>query len=181
MIPSATTTRHPQASQRHGTTAIRTMITISRHPDGAKAYRLTSELQLPAPRDRVFTFFSDATNLESITPPWMSFRVQTPRPIEMRAGTRIDYKLRVHGLPLRWRSNISVWEPPERFVDEQEIGPYRFWRHEHAFEETDDGTLVRDTVEYAVPLGAITHVLLVKRDLKRIFEFRREKLCAMFS
>ena len=156
------------------------MIAIAKHPDEARLYRLTCEQRLPAPRDEVFAFFSDAANLESITPPWMHFRVETPQPIQMAAGSLIEYKLRVRGFPMRWRSRISLWEPPRRFVDEQEFGPYRSWRHEHSFEEIDVGTLVLDTVDYAVPLGAIIHSLFVKRELKQIFEFRLDRLSEVF-
>jgi ligand-binding SRPBCC domain-containing protein len=129
----------------------------------------------------VFDFFADAFRLEAITPPWLHFRVLTPRPIKMGVGLRIDYRLRLHGWPIRWQSQISTWNPPYEFVDEQVRGPYRYWHHRHAFEEVAEGTLVRDEVHYAVPLGRIMHPLLVRRDLIRIFEFRGEAIGRWYS
>lgn len=145
-----------------------------------KGYRLTTELLVAEPRSEVFAFFADAFQLETITPPWLNFSVQTPRPIEMRAGVEIDYRLRLHALPIRWRSRISEWEPPLRFVDEQVRGPYTHWHHLHTFEETAEGTLVSDIVHYQVPLSFIAHPLLVRRDLTRIFQYRRETMRKKF-
>lgn len=141
---------------------------------------LESEVWLPRPRAEVFAFFADAFNLQEITPPFLRFRVVTPRPVEMRVGAIIDYRLRVRGLPMRWRSEITAWDPPHRFVDEQVIGPYRLWRHEHTFEERDGGTLCRDRVEYAVPLDPLVHRLLVRPDVERIFAFRAHRLRECF-
>ena len=135
---------------------------------------------LPFPRERVFEFFARAENLELLTPPWLSFRILTPQPIRMGAGTLIDYRLRLHGIPLRWRSEITVWEPPHRFVDEQRRGPYRLWRHEHRFTEVDGGTRVDDWVRYAVLGGTLIDKLLVAPDVRRIFDFREERLRAFF-
>ncbi|MFZ5787076.1 MAG: SRPBCC family protein, partial [Acidobacteriota bacterium] len=137
---------------------------------------LTSELVLPRPREEVFPFFADARNLERITPPWLRFRILTPGPIGMREGALIDYRLRIHGVPVRWRTRIAAWEPPFRFVDEQVRGPYRSWVHEHLFDAVDGGTLCRDRVEYAVPGGAVVARLLVRPDTERIFAYRREVL-----
>jgi ligand-binding SRPBCC domain-containing protein len=137
-------------------------------------HTLTAELWLPQSREAVFSFFADASNLEAITPPWLKFAVITPAPIAMKAGTIIDYQLRVRGLPLRWRSSITFWEPPHRFDDLQTRGPYRQWHHTHIFEEKDGGTLCRDFVRYAVPGGRFINWLLVRRDLARIFAYRRE-------
>jgi ligand-binding SRPBCC domain-containing protein len=138
---------------------------------------LSREQHLPAAPDEVFPFFGDARNLEAITPPWLGFRVVTPEPIAMAPGTLIEYRLKLHGLPLRWRTTIAVWDPPRRFVDVQLSGPYRMWHHTHDFAATPDGgTLMRDTVRYALPfgpLGSLAHRLLVARDLDRIFDFRR--------
>src|SRR5918911_1052128 len=125
-----------------------------------------SEVWLPAPRDRVFAFFADAANLEAITPPWLHFDVVTPAPIEIKPGTRIDYRLRLHGIPLRWQSEITTWEPPHRFVDQQRRGPYPLWVHEHTFLEQNGGTLVRDHVEYGVPGGTLINRFLVRPDLE---------------
>lgn len=142
---------------------------------------LRRELWLPPPPERLFPFFADALNLETLTPPWLAFRVVTPAPIEMRRGTRIDYRLRVHGLPLRWQSEITAWEPPHRFVDEQRRGPYKLWIHEHVFEGRDGGTVVRDHVRYDVPGGALVDRWIVRRDLRRIFDYRHERLKEMFG
>jgi ligand-binding SRPBCC domain-containing protein len=139
-----------------------------------------AEQTLPRPIAEVFPFFSDAGNLEALTPPWVHFHILTPRPIEMRVGTLIDYRLRIHGVPVRWRSEITVWEPPHRFVDEQRRGPYRLWRHEHVFEPRDGGTLCRDHVQYAVPFDFLTHRWLVRPDIERIFAFRHEQLAHFF-
>lgn len=144
-------------------------------------FTLDTELWLPRPIDEVFAFFADATNLERITPPFLRFAVTTPQPIDLRRGATIDYKLKVHGLPLRWRSVIAAWDPPHRFVDEQVKGPYRKWVHEHTFESRDGGTLIRDHIDYAVPGGRIINKLVVRRDLDRIFNFRTEKLRELFG
>jgi len=104
-----------------------------------------------------------------------------PKPGQMREGALIDYKLRVHGVPIRWQSRISQWQPPYKFVDEQVRGPYRFWHHEHIFTERDGGTLVEDIVDYAPLGGALAQWLLVGRDLRRIFAFRRTKLAEVFD
>jgi ligand-binding SRPBCC domain-containing protein len=139
---------------------------------------LTREQQLPAPPEHVFPFFGDALNLEAITPPWLGFRVVTPQPIEMRPGALIDYRLKLHGVPIRWRTTIAAWDPPRRFVDVQLSGPYAIWHHTHDFEPLEGGgTLMRDTVRYALPLGplgAVAHRLVVRADLERIFDYRRD-------
>jgi len=145
-----------------------------------KEFTLHVELWLPRPRHEVFPFFADAQNLESLAPPWLNFEVLTPAPIKMRPGTLIDYKLRMRGIPLRWQSEISTWEPPFRFIDEQRRGPYRRWIHEHSFEERDGGTLCRDRVRYAVFGGWLVERLFVRRDVERIFAFRRERLLEIF-
>lgn len=142
---------------------------------------LEVEQWLPRPRDEVFPFFADAFNLERITPPLLRFRVVSTSPIEMRQGTLIDYRLRIHGLPVRWQSEITIWEPPHRFVDEQRRGPYRQWWHEHSFEERDGGTVCRDVVRYAAPGGTLVHRWLVEPDVRRIFEFRRAELARIFG
>ena len=144
-------------------------------------YTLRDEVWLPQDRDEVFAFFADARNLQRLTPPWLHFRILTPLEEGIRRGSRIDYKLRLRGVPIRWRTEISVWEPPLRFVDEMLRGPYREWVHEHRFEERDGGTWMTDEVRYAVPGGALVHRLFVRPDLERIFRYRREQLLAALT
>jgi ligand-binding SRPBCC domain-containing protein len=109
-----------------------------------KTFSLHNEVWLPQPLEEVFSFFSDARNLERLTPPWLRFEVLTPGAGSVRSGMLIDYRLRLHGFPIRWRSEITAWEPPHRFVDEQRHGPYRRWVHEHTFEASKGGTLAVD-------------------------------------
>jgi ligand-binding SRPBCC domain-containing protein len=142
---------------------------------------LTTELWLPRPREEVFPFFADAHNLEVITPAWLNFKILTPGPILMRTGAKIDYEFRLRGLAVRWRSEITVWEPPVRFVDAQVRGPYRSWVHEHTFEERDGGTLAKDHVEYSVWGGRFMDWLLVRRQVREIFEYRERKLVSRFG
>jgi ligand-binding SRPBCC domain-containing protein len=130
--------------------------------------------------DEVFAFFSDARNLERITPPWVRFEILTPGEIPMKKGALIDYKIRLYGVPIRWQSEITAWEPDRRFVDEQRRGPYRLWVHEHRFEEKDGGTLVTDEVRYAVPGGPLVDSLFVAGDIARIFEYRKRRLEEIF-
>ncbi len=143
-------------------------------------YRLVAMQFLPEPRDRVFEFFSDAFQLETLTPDWLRFSVLTSPPIRITSNSLVDYRLRVHGFPVRWQSRISMWEPPLRFVDEQTHGPYRRWRHEHVFEEVDGGTLCRDIVDYEVYGGSLINALFVRPDLIKIFTFRQSKLRELF-
>ncbi len=146
-----------------------------------RTHDFQGEIWLPLPPAELFPFFADATNLEKLTPPWLSFKILTPTPIAMSAGTLIDYRLRVHGIPLRWRTRINIWQPPHRFVDEQIRGPYRQWIHTHTFEPRDGGTLACDHVRYAVPGGALVNRLFVRRDVERIFAYRHERLRERFS
>jgi len=141
-----------------------------------KTHRLQREQRLEHPIDEVFQFFSRASNLERITPAWLSFEMLTPEPILMHVGTLIEYRLHVHRVPLRWVSQIEAWEPGRSFVDRQLRGPYGLWRHRHTFKAAGEATIVRDDVEYALPLGALgklAHPLFVRRDVERIFEYRR--------
>ncbi len=135
---------------------------------------------MAAEPDEAFGFFADAFRLEDITPPWLHFRVATAKPIVMGPGVTIDYRLRLRGIPVRWRTRIEVWEPGRRFVDVQLSGPYRFWQHTHEFEPDRRGrTVIRDIVRYALPLGpagGLAHGLFVRRDLERIFDFRRDSV-----
>lgn len=140
-----------------------------------------SELRLPHPPDELFRFFGDPANLECLTPSWLNFRILTPLPIVMGAGTLIDYRLRLRGVPMRWRTLIEVWEPPVRFIDVQLRGPYRLWRHEHLFLGEGGGTVLRDRVSYAVPLDFLVHRWLVRPDIERIFRFRAEVMRSRFG
>lgn len=128
--------------------------------------------------DQAFAFYSDTSNLKPLTPPWVHFEAPTPLPLTMQAGTLLDYRLRLHGVPIRWRTRIETWDPPAGFVDTQVKGPYALWEHTHRFEEDGDGaTVIHDRVRYEIPLGplgAIAHRLFVRRDLERIFDFRRD-------
>jgi len=145
-----------------------------------KEFTFQAEQWLPRPREEVFAFFGDARNLETITPPWLRFEVLTPPPIKMRPGTLIDYRIRVHGIPTGWRTEIVEWNPPHRFVDVQLRGPYTLWHHTHTFEERDGGTICRDLARYRPRGGRLVNWLFVRRDVERIFAFRSEKLTQMF-
>jgi len=142
-------------------------------------HKLTRHTRLAHPIGRVFEFFSRAENLEQITPPWLAFRILTPPPIELREGALIEYALRVRGLPMRWVSRITHWNPPHRFTDIQERGPYRLWEHTHSFVEVEGVTEMTDTVRYALPfgpLGELAHRLVVARDLRSIFDYRAKSV-----
>ncbi len=143
-------------------------------------YELRTEIRVPGRIDEVFAFFADAGNLELLTPPWLKFEIITPRPIEMRVGALIDYRIWLRIVPMRWRTRITAWEPPFRFVDEQIRGPYRQWIHEHTFEQIGEEVAIRDCVRYAVPGGPgierLAHALFVKPDLRRIFGYRVEAM-----
>ena len=144
----------------------------------ARVHLLERKQRIELPIDEAFAFYGDAHNLERITPPLLRFEVVTPRPIEMGVGTLIEYRLRLHGVPVRWRTRIEDWEPPRRFVDVQIKGPYSLWEHTHTFEEDGPGaTVIRDRVRYSIPfgpLGEIADRLLVQRDLRQIFDYRRD-------
>ena len=140
-------------------------------------HRIERSQLVPLSAAAAFAFFADAYNLEALTPPWLRFRILTPGPIPMEKGATIDYVLTTHRLPVRWRTEIVEWSPGRRFVDRQVDGPFRLWEHTHTFEERHEGTLIRDTVLYRMPygaLGAIAHRVVVARDLGRIFDYRRD-------
>ena len=146
-----------------------------------RIHEFRTELWLPLPPAEVFPFFSDIGNLDAITPPWLHFHIVTPSTVAVTEGALIDYRLRLHGFPLRWRTRINVWRPPHRFVDEQVRGPYRQWIHEHTFEAHEGGTLARDLVRYAVPMDWLVHRWLVRPDIERIFQYRTEVLRKHFT
>jgi ligand-binding SRPBCC domain-containing protein len=144
-------------------------------------FYLSSDLWLPRPRDEVFPFFGEARNLEELTPPWLKFEVLTPAPIIMKPGTLIDYRIKIHGIPIRWRTEIVEWQPPHHFVDMQLSGPYTLWHHTHTFTEQDGGTLCRDEVRYRPRGGALMNWLFVRRDVERIFFYRKKRLLEIFG
>ena len=146
-----------------------------------QTHKLKTEIWLPQKRTTVFNFFADPRNLEELTPGWLHFKILTPLPLLMKSGVLIDYRLRLYGIPLHWQSEITAWEPPSRFVDTQTRGPYSSWIHEHTFDERGGGTVVGDTVLYAVPGGRIVNQLLVAPDLERIFRYRHEVLQNRFN
>ncbi|MCC6796036.1 MAG: SRPBCC family protein [Candidatus Hydrogenedentes bacterium] len=147
-------------------------------------YTLRTEQFVPAPLERVFTFFSRPENLEQITPGHLHFSILTPSPIPMRVGTLIDYRIRIRGVPQRWRTLISYYDPPHRFVDEQLRGPYAKWVHRHEFARAAGGTRIVDEVVYALPfgiLGRVIHWAFVRHELEAIFEFRRAYITRLFG
>ncbi len=140
-----------------------------------KIHTLLRKQIINKPIDEVFAFFDRPENLGDITPDFLNFSIMTPSPVAMKEGAVIDYSIKMMGIPMRWRSLISTYEPPYRFVDEQLRGPYSFWHHTHTFEEFPNGTLVTDRVLYAVPLGIlgrVAHPLFVRGQLDRIFDHR---------
>jgi ligand-binding SRPBCC domain-containing protein len=149
------------------------------------AYTLRREQVLDVGAEAAFAFFADAANLEAITPPLLRFELVTPPPIEMDVGTFLQYRLRLHRVPVRWDTLIQAWEPPHRFVDVQVRGPYALWHHTHEFEPAGDGsTLMRDTVRYAIgfgPLGELAARTFVHRDVAAIFDFRADAVAAALA
>ena len=145
---------------------------------------LTRETVLNKPAEEVFSFFADAANLELITPPELEFRIITPLPIKMGKGTLIDYRIRLNGIPFNWKTEITEWEPPYRFVDTQLKGPYRVWIHEHTFTASGIGTIMRDVVSYLPPgriFEPVISSLFVRKKLERIFDYRQEKIKTIFN
>jgi ligand-binding SRPBCC domain-containing protein len=141
-----------------------------------KIHTLEAEQFIGRSLPEVFEFFSRPENLARITPPSLGFVILTPSPIEMKAGTSIDYTIRIAGIPLRWRTLISIYDPPNCFVDEQLKGPYAYWRHTHRFSSVEGGTMIHDQIRYAIPFGlfgALARRLFVRRNLDRIFSYRK--------
>lgn len=150
-----------------------------------KTYLLEREQIIPRSQSETFDFFSDAFNLERITPPFLRFRILTPAPIEMKSGALIEYQLALFGIPFRWKTIIEEWRPETHFVDQQLKGPYALWHHTHTFEETEPGkTIMKDIVRYRIPfgpLGRLAHVLFVRRMLDRIFDYRAQATAKLLS
>jgi len=149
-----------------------------------KTYLLEREQWIERPLAETFAFFARAENLGRITPPWLHFRIRSPLPIQMRVGARIDYTIRLGGVPLRWRTRIVAWEPERHFVDVQERGPYALWEHTHAFEARASGVRMTDRVRYALPfgpLGRAAHAIAVRAALTRIFDYRFERVRALLD
>ena len=145
---------------------------------------LRREQWIPSPIEEVFAFFADAHNLEEITPPWLGFRILAMESGSISEGTEIRYRLRLHGIPIRWRAEIRQWDAPYRFVDVQRSGPYKIWHHTHRFEAYGGRTKMIDVVRYKLPfgvLGRMVHALKVRSDLGRIFDYRRQRICELFA
>lgn len=150
--------------------------------DSLVPHHIHREILVPKPIGRVFDFFSRAENLGRITPGWLRFRMLTPSPVEMKQGALLEYRLRIHGFPVRWRTRIEEWNPPHSFVDIQERGPYKLWRHTHRFVESASGTTVIDDVEYELPfgwLGTLVNRFQVERDVAEIFDFRAQQIALL--
>lgn len=149
-----------------------------RHLTSVPSHRSIRQQWIPQPLDETFAFFARPQNLEEITPPLLRFHIARAER-ELHAGSLIDYRLHVRGVPMRWRSEITTWDPPHRFVDRQVRGPYALWQHQHDFAAEGNGTRITDEVQYALPfglLGEIAHVLMVRRDVEQIFAYRKTKL-----
>jgi ligand-binding SRPBCC domain-containing protein len=149
-----------------------------------RTYNLRCEMLVQRPISEVFPFFENAHNLARITPDWLKFTVLTPDPLDMKVGLEIEYKIRLLGVPMNWKSVIAEYEPPFHFVDEQVQGPYRYWHHSHDFRPEGGGTRVIDSVDYALaldPLSRIAHAVMVRHQLNAIFRYRQEALSKIFK
>jgi ligand-binding SRPBCC domain-containing protein len=147
-------------------------------------HKLCREQWVARPAEEVFAFFSEAANLQKLTPPWMQFEILTPPPIRMAAGTKIAYRIGWRFIRLRWLSEIVEWEPPQQFVDVQLRGPYAFWHHTHSFVEERDETRITDIVRYRLPwgiIGSAAHRFMVARDLKAVFDYRAVRIATLLE
>ena len=149
-----------------------------------KTEEFYAEQWIPLPVEKLFLFFADEKNLETLTPPWMHFQVLGKSTPAMQEGTLIDYRLRIRGISVRWQSRIEQWIANERFVDTQTRGPYSYWHHTHTFASKDGGTLAADRVRYRVPGGFIGRIFIlpfVRRDIRIIFNYRKKKIEELFG
>jgi ligand-binding SRPBCC domain-containing protein len=146
-------------------------------------YVFRRDQYIPAPRERVFEFFSDPRNLETITPPFLRFRILDPAPERIARGTLIRYRLSLYGIPIRWVSEISGWRPPEAFTDVQLSGPYAFWKHTHTLTVEGEGTRMTDEVRYRPTrvLAGLVNALFVRRNVERIFDYRAARIQELFA
>ena len=148
------------------------------------SHRLVRTTTLRGDIAHVFAFFRNPRNLEELTPPWLGFRVVSSTDDTVRAGTRIRYRLRLHGVPLKWESRITEYEENSRFADEQLSGPYSRWYHRHTFRAVEGGVLMTDVVEYQLPfgpLGRFVHWLVVRHQLRAIFDYRTKVISRRFA
>jgi ligand-binding SRPBCC domain-containing protein len=164
---------------RHRLSRVMHLLTAGEKP-ACTLLSVRRDTLVPATLEETFSFFSDAANLDRLTPEWLHFEITSPMPMTMREGAEIDYRIRWYGVPIPWRTRIDIWEPGVRFVDRQVLGPYRWWRHEHRFERQRHGTRVVDEVEFLPRLSWISRGL-VRRDVERIFTHRQAKLQGIFG
>jgi ligand-binding SRPBCC domain-containing protein len=150
-----------------------------------RIHLLERSQRVEVPAERAFAFYADAANLEPLTPPWLHFHLLNEQPLTLETGALLNYRLRLHGVPIRWQTRIETWEPPHRFRDTQARGPYALWEHSHEFEPVGEAaTVIHDQVRYALPLGPLgelAHRLFVRRDLERIFDYRRDGTAALIG
>lgn len=159
-------------------------VTRPRDLAGGRTHVLETWQWVPRELDETFAFFSDARNLEAITPGFLGFEIRTPLPIDMHAGTLIEYRLRLLGVPMTWLTRIDLWVPGRTFVDRQLRGPYARWVHTHRFTPADGGTLVEDHVEYAVPFAPLSdpvRALFVRPTVERIFRHRHRAIARLLG
>jgi ligand-binding SRPBCC domain-containing protein len=139
---------------------------------------------VPGKLEEVFAFFAAPQNLAKITPPEMGFNIVSGPGRPIREGDRIEYRIRIAGVPLRWRTLITSWRALESFADFQELGPYRHWHHTHTFRAVPGGVEMHDRVEYELPLGWLGDLVagwMIRRQLKKIFDYRGEVIVRTFT
>jgi ligand-binding SRPBCC domain-containing protein len=150
----------------------------------SKLRTITRETEVNKPIEEVFSFFGKAENLNIITPPELNFKILSPLPMEMKKGTLIEYKIKLSGFPFKWKTEITEWNPPYKFIDTQIRGPYRVWIHEHYFTTRDNSTIIKDIVSYLPPgwlFEPVIHKLIVKKKLEHIFDYRQSKIKSIFN